>query len=72
MQEAAAQWFDEGLQEDRGEVPVKTIYGSEESGVNVIEYGFNILGLIFSQIFYRIRVKLFGKKETEVKKQARL
>lgn len=53
------------------EVPVKTIYGSEESGVNVIAYGFNILGLIFSQIFYRIRVKLFGKKENKVKKKAR-
>ena len=53
------------------EVPVKTIYGSEESGVNVIAYGFNILGLIFSQIFYRIKVKIFGKKENEVKKKAR-
>lgn len=44
------------------EVPVKTIYGDEESGVNVIKYGFNILGLIVSQIFYRIRIGLFGKK----------
>jgi glycosyltransferase involved in cell wall biosynthesis len=36
------------------EVPVKTIYGEEKSGVNVVTYGFNILGLVASQLWYRL------------------
>jgi len=36
------------------EVPVKTIYGEEKSGVNVVKYGFSILGLVAGQLLYRL------------------
>lgn len=44
------------------EVPIRTIYGEEKSGVNVVFYGFNILGMVFSQVFYRLGTHFRRKK----------